>query len=114
MSNLPVSMFGCGPGWRCLVYPLIRRCRLEGVQITQIKEKFGGLRFYVASASDSLYAAIDDAEELSYTICEECGEPGEIRREGWWRTLCDEHHRNRTIKPLHGIFPEYTQKGIPR
>jgi len=97
MDKLPIQMFGveCGPGWRCLIDPLVRRCRIEGVTISQIKEKYGQLRFYVHCADDSLYAAIDDAEQLSYTICEECGEPGELRTDGWWRTLCDEHEQNR-------------------
>lgn len=87
----PAQLFGieCGPGWDCLVLPLIKRCKIEGVEITQIKEKYGGLRFYVASANDSLYAAIDDAEDLSYTICELCGEPGEAREGCWIQTMCD-------------------------
>ena len=81
----------CGPGWNCLIDPLIRRCKREGVQITQIKQKFGGLRFYVAYADDSLEAAIMDAENLSYSICEVCGNPGRLRDGSWLFTLCDEH-----------------------
>lgn len=94
----PAQLFGveCGPGWRCLIDPLMRRCRLEGVEITQIKEKFGGLRFYIASGSEALHTAIDDAEDLSYTICEECGEPGTLRPGGWIYTACDKCHAVRT------------------
>lgn len=89
----PVELFGveCGPGWRCLVEPLIARCRAEGVTILQIKEKFGTLRFYVAGADDTLYAVINAAEEFSATLCEECGKFGKLRQGGWWRTLCDQH-----------------------
>lgn len=95
MSQYPVDLFGieCGFGWNCLIEPLVRRCRREGVRIEQIKEKFGGLRFYTVACSDELQAAIDDAEGLSYTICEECGEPGKRRDGSWIRTLCDEHSR---------------------
>lgn len=61
------------------------------VKAVQIKEKFGGLRFYVDDASDVQYAAISFAEHMSYHICEECGAPGKTRDKGWIRTLCDEH-----------------------
>lgn len=89
----PYELFSveCGPGWSKIIDPLIQRCKEEGVHITQIKEKFGGLRFYVAGASDSLYEAIDAAEKLSYKTCEECGKEGHLRSGGWIRTLCDEH-----------------------
>ena len=87
------ELFGieCGPGWKCLIDPLIRRCRREGVEIHQVKEKFGGLRFYTGPASDSLLAAIDDAEDLSFYVCESCGAPGypTTTGYGWILTLCD-------------------------
>ena len=87
----PFELFNieCNSGWRCLYWPLMLRCEREGVEIHQIKEKFGGLRFYVGPASDSLLNAIEDAESLSFTICEDCGEPGKTRGGGWIRTLCD-------------------------
>ena len=94
--EVPIDLFGieCGAGWNCLTLPLIKRCRREGVRVAQIKEKFGGLRFYVYNElSESMQLAVDDAEELSYTICEECGEPGERRSGGWVKTLCDKHHQ---------------------
>lgn len=89
----PHELFGieCGPGWASLYLPLIERCKAEGVAILQIKEKFGGLRFYVGAASDDLFTAIDEAEKRSITMCEECGEPGRLRGLGWIRTLCDIH-----------------------
>ena len=55
----------------------------------QIKEKFGGLRFYVDSATDKIYNMIDEAEKKSYTICEVCGKSGkEYHIKGWTMTLC--------------------------
>lgn len=82
-----------GDGWDSLVDPLIKMCSKEGVQIFQIKEKFGGLRFYVYSASDEIHEAILAAERVSHKTCEECGMPG-IRRldRGWIKTLCDVHN----------------------
>lgn len=94
MPKTPFELFGieCGHGWRGLYGPLIKKAEAEGVEILQIKEKFGGLRFYVSDASDELYAAIDDAENKSFTICERCGNPGKrMSVHGWIRTRCDEH-----------------------
>lgn len=83
---------GVGEGWRKLVEPLIDLCKAEGVDILQIKEKFGGLRFYVGSAGQKVYDAIDDAERASFTICEECGEPGKpVDTSGWTKTACEAH-----------------------
>lgn len=55
----------------------------------QVKEKYGGLRFYVEGGSDAVMDAIDEAELLSEKTCERCGEPGTMRDEGWVYTLCD-------------------------
>ena len=65
-----------GEGWHVLVQPLIDQAEAEGNQIVQIKEKFGGLRFYVNGAvSDDLQGKISDAEARSFEICELCGDP---------------------------------------
>ena len=57
----------------------------------QIKEKFGGLRFYVQAATDKHYNYISFAESMSYRTCEECGASGKTYTDGWHRTLCDIH-----------------------
>jgi hypothetical protein len=57
----------------------------------QVKEKFGGLRFYVQAATDKHYNYISFAESMSYRTCEECGAPGKRYTDGWHRTLCDIH-----------------------
>lgn len=78
-----------GPGWRPLVMPLIELCQKHGVNIHQVKEKFGGLRFYVGFAPEEIHTAIGIAEARSTETCEDCGAPGwqhSIR--GWLRTLC--------------------------
>jgi hypothetical protein len=57
----------------------------------QVKEKFGGLRFYVQAATDKHYSYISFAESMSYRTCEECGSPGKTYTDGWHTTLCDIH-----------------------
>lgn len=93
----PYELFGneVGSGWHKIVQPLIDLCNKEGVIITQIKEKFGTLRFYVGAAPDHVYDAIDAAERLSAVTCEKCGEPGVLREGGWRLTLCDAHSEGR-------------------
>ena len=57
----------------------------------QIKEKFGGLRFYVQAATSKHYDYISFAESMSYRTCEQCGAPGKRYSMGWHKTLCDIH-----------------------
>jgi hypothetical protein len=57
----------------------------------QVKEKFGGLRFYVQAATDKHYQYISFAESMSYRTCEQCGAPGKRYTDGWHQTLCDIH-----------------------
>ena len=57
----------------------------------QVKEKFGGLRFYVQAATDKHYNYISFAESMSYRTCEMCGAPGKTYTDGWHTTLCDIH-----------------------
>ena len=57
----------------------------------QIKEKFGGLRFYVQAATDKHYQYINFAEGMSYRTCEQCGAPGKRYTDGWHKVLCDIH-----------------------
>jgi len=57
----------------------------------QVKEKFGGLRFYVSGASENHYNYISFAESMSYRTCEQCGSPGKLYTDGWRKTLCSIH-----------------------
>ena len=58
---------------------------------TQVKEKFGGLRFYVVGASDKQWTMIELTENLSYHICETCGSTKDVgQTQGWIYTLCKE------------------------
>jgi hypothetical protein len=100
----------CGDGWKCLYQPLIDLCNLYGMQVLQVKEKFGGLRFYFHGVGPNgldIYELVSAAEEASYHICEECGEGGQAgydsakgeilykattggsKTSSWIRTLCE-------------------------
>lgn len=57
----------------------------------QVKEKFGGLRFYVQAATEKHYNYITFAESMSYRTCEVCGAPGKRYTDGWHQTLCEAH-----------------------
>lgn len=56
---------------------------------SQVKEKFGTLRFYIDNADDYVAGVISMAESMSCRTCEDCGSPGTRRPGGWIRTLCD-------------------------
>jgi hypothetical protein len=106
-----------GPGWAGLLDQLDAELRAidPGYQTVQVKEKFGLLRVYVdgtpvqadiimggqaanvrieSTATDDnwrgLQDVIDKYENLSAGICEECGEPGTLDTQFYWRkTLCE-------------------------
>ncbi|PWR18353.1 hypothetical protein [Zavarzinia compransoris] len=88
--------FSCGDGWFGIIDRLCGnlqeisdRTECQAVAV-QVKEKFGGLRFYIRSGDTEHLNAITEAENASYLTCEECGEPGRLREErSWLRTLCD-------------------------
>ena len=61
---------------------------LFNVEAIQVKEKFGGLRFYHSGGDDFIEGLVWMAEAVSIRICEECGSPGTQNDCGWIRTLC--------------------------
>lgn len=67
---------------------IIDRSEYENFQVTQIKEKFGGLRFYYGGGNDKVFKLTQKAENKSYKICESCGKPGKPNSDGWIITLC--------------------------
>lgn len=98
---MPMSI-DCEDGWFNLLWKLcedIERILLkpengrlkEHFVVDQIKEKYASLRFYVSCLDDGIDTLIDRAEYDSCHTCEVCGEPGNPRGGGWYRTLCDKH-----------------------
>lgn len=92
--------FAIGDGWFKIVYELVQGIRVNDLKkggwvtkVTQCKEKFGGLRFYVTGTSDKNWALIRNAEQKSYGVCEETGSEVEVGTwiQGWTRTMCRQH-----------------------
>lgn len=67
------------------------------VKFDQVKEKFGGLRVYYSGGDSYVAGAIAMASEMSYKICEVCGQKGTPNQKGWVITLC-ESCRDKTYK----------------
>jgi hypothetical protein len=65
--------------------------KVNWIRVEQIKEKFGGLRFYYQGGDDVIDGMVRMAESWAGRTCETCGNKGERRGGGWIRTLCDEH-----------------------
>lgn len=86
--------FSIMDGWAEIVYDLLREVRdhYPDVKVLQIKEKFGGLRFYVDDYNDEkLNTIIHHTENKSNSICEFTGKQGELKSvNGWLKTACDE------------------------
>lgn len=57
----------------------------------QVKEKFGGLRFYHHGGDEFCDGVLQMADAMSFRICEDCGAPGKVGGRGWIRTLCNTH-----------------------
>lgn len=81
--------FAVGEGWKGIITGLCERLDALGprrVVITQIKEKFGGLRVYTTHCNEGVSSLIMIAEEAASYTCEGCGAPG---RNIKFATLCD-------------------------
>jgi hypothetical protein len=102
--------FAIGKGW----YPILERlCSniqqhiewknresevVPQVIVEQIKEKFGGLRFYYQGGDEQVAGMVRMAEAWADVACEECGGIGKRRGGGWVRTLCDQHEAERQAR----------------
>jgi len=59
------------------------------ITIQQVKEKFGGLRFYYSGGSKRFRSFTNGMEAHSFSVCHRCGDPGKLRADlGWHQTLC--------------------------
>ena len=73
------------------------------VTVTQIKEKFGGLRFYYDGGDEYVSGLVTMAAAWASHACEECGSQGVLRHGGWLKTLCDTHHNLRESRKKSGV-----------
>lgn len=90
----------CGNGWAELILKCHEQLKAfdHNYKIAQIKEKFGGLRFYFTPTNPAftrhMGLMLTEIERSSYLICEACGQPGNLRTQGkgrWMKTLCLVH-----------------------
>lgn len=87
----------CGDGWFDLLDNLCAaiQARCDTVAdcpqlvAEQIKEKFGGLRFYYYGGDEEVERLISEAEDKSEETCERCGQAGTLRGGGWIYCACD-------------------------
>jgi hypothetical protein len=92
-----------GPGWACLInyfYTEADKSPMP-IYITQVKEKFAGIRIYWSvdlvenvpfddNEYESLHRLTSAMEDCSRMICESCGNRGKLYKDkGWFLTLCE-------------------------
>lgn len=99
-----------GSGWSKIIEKLVSKLFSLGWdgRVTDIKEKFGGLRFYIGNGADEMWEVLDEAELESLKTCEICGKPGLPSAWGFWwiKTLC----------PTHGIehYEEQRKRNVKK
>lgn len=87
-----IEVIEVSEGWHPIIIELDKQIAAihPDYKIHQVKEKFGGLRYYTNVVDAEVGKLIAEAEKKSFKTCEQCGEPGELRKGGWLITLCDE------------------------
>jgi len=107
----PIGQWGieCGTGWFWLIDNLChliqrhinnnRHLKTSQMEVTQIKNKFGELRFYNTGNDKSIERYINIFSYLSRNICEQCGSTQDVaqNKHGWILTLCKDC-RKKVIK----------------
>ena len=109
----PFELFNveCGKGWNNIIQPLFdyieqyNKEHDDKIEVLQVKEKFGSLRFYTNFFDNKLGEMIEDAESESNETCELCGSKEKVGKTfGWITTCCQDcakkiaKNRNNTIK----------------
>jgi len=83
----------CGDGWFDILQRLCEDIHAMRPKVLQIKEKFGGLRFYAENLNEKQEKLVEIYEELSYKTCQKCGNSYDVTTEplsgfGYIVTLC--------------------------
>ena len=104
--------FEVGDGWFNIINQLCQNIQhhidwknkteevVPQVVVDQVKEKFGGLRFYYSGGDDYVQGMVRMAEGMSVKTCEVCGSPGETGGSGWISTMCETHRNEHEEKKL--------------
>jgi hypothetical protein len=102
----------CEDGWFELIFNLCEQLKDENIEVTQVKEKFGTLRFYYNFENDKIKDLVRIAEIKASVTCEFCGKAGQLYSKGWCKTLCNEHanefyKEEYKIEVIYGIFQKF-------
>ncbi len=106
------KVISCGDGWFQILWELSRKIEkeieriekqliladIEGQRLpfmTDVKEKYGTLRFYMSCETETITEAINAAEDLTKITCEICGQKGMIREGRWIKVRCDQCEKSR-------------------
>ena len=109
----------CGEGWKTIIKDTHRKLKYidSDYKIAQIKEKFGGLRYYYYQSFESyddirreiMEDIVDAAERKASSTCEKCGTSDykagvELRiHRGFYYTNCEECS-NKMIEEREAYF----------
>jgi len=102
--------FRCHDGWSGIITELTEEiARIVGgpesapdLRVVEVKEKFGGLRYYAWCLPEAHALGIGKAKKRAYDrsfeTCEICGKPGRlVQSSGYWHTACREHEDPRSF-----------------
>lgn len=107
MFSEPYGGFAIGEGWWPIIESLCANIQsylkwanrdsevVPQVVVEQIKEKFGGLRFYYQGGDTHIGGMVRMAEAWASKVCEDCGAPATKQTTGWIRNVCDKHFEER-------------------
>lgn len=103
-QNLMAFGFECGDGWYFILDKLCESIQshidnppytkgekivIPQVIATQVKEKFGGLRFYYDGGDDEIDGMVSLAETVAWDTCEICGSHENMgTTSGWIKRIC--------------------------
>ena len=107
MFSQPYGDFAVGKGWWPILESLCANIQshidwkarqgqfIPQVVVEQIKEKFGGLRFYYNGGDATVAGMVRMTEEWANLSCEECGDRATKKTTGWIKNLCETHFNER-------------------
>ena len=103
MFSAPYGGIAVGEGWWPIIESLCADIQhyikwknkdeeiVPQVVVMQIKEKFGGLRFYYDGGDERIRGMVTTAESWAEKTCEDCGVPATKKTQGWIKNVCDKH-----------------------
>ena len=84
-----------GPGWHAILDDLVKDfSEIDGLGFLSAHEKWGGLRvayLYSGDRQADVDAIERRAADRAIATCWYCGQPGQVKKERWWRVRCAEH-----------------------